>query len=149
MSGSFYHILKHSHVGNSAIFSIVAVFLIVLSIRGWVKRKDYSKVDKILSLIFVVTLYLQLFFGILLFILADYQPQNKSEFVEDTVNLFTRRFWSMEHFILMIFALFIAHLGMVFSRKTKDSVAKHKKVLFYYSASLVLVLASLAMIYFF
>ena len=60
-----------------------------------------------------------------------------------TVN---NRFWPIEHLVLMLFALFIANLGLILSNQTSLSKEKHKKILVYYFSALLMIAISLSAI---
>ena len=64
-----------------------------------------------------------------------------------TMKLASKRFWPIEHIVLMLFALFIANLGLIFSNSTQVDREKHRKVLIYYAISIVLIVLSLASTY--
>ena len=61
------HLMKGFHTIISITFSIIAVWLLVRSVRGIIKGKPYTLLDKYLSYGFIITLYLQLIFGLILF----------------------------------------------------------------------------------
>jgi len=53
--------------------------------------------------------------------------------------------WAIEHIALMIFALFLTQLGRAFIKKSKGSFRKFRASLFYFGASLLLILFSMTM----
>jgi hypothetical protein len=66
---------------------------------------------------------------------------------QDTVKLAAKRFWPVEHIVLMLFALFIANLGLIFSNSTEVDREKHRKVIVYYAIAVVLIALSLGSTY--
>jgi len=141
-----YQIILWLHYFVSGTFLFIALWLGVRSVRGLVKELTYVKLDKILAYLFIVNLYLQLLFGLILFTNLsifgyDYQSADGS------IALASKRLWPVEHIVLMLFALFIANLGLIFSSKSNISVTKHRKILIYYSVSIGLICISLASIY--
>jgi len=60
----------------------------------------------------------------------------------------SKRFWPVEHIVLMIFALFIANLGLIFSIKSSNDKLKFKRIFVYYLISILLIAISLGGIYF-
>ena len=62
-----YSIIKHVHTVISGAFMIFAVWLIIRSVRGIIKNHAYTGLDKFLSYGFIINLYLQLVFGLILF----------------------------------------------------------------------------------
>ena len=144
-----FHIIKILHYFISVTFLIISLFLIYRSIKGIISGREYSLLDKILSSAFIINLYFQLIFGLILF-------SNMGSFIaydyvsaDGTIKMVSKRFWPIEHIVLMVFALLIANLGFVFSNKSEESKSKYKKVLIYYSLSILLIAYSLGSIYLF
>ena len=148
LQGDF-HIIKFLHYIISTSFLIIAVVLIFRSVRGIVKKSEYLLLDKILSSIFMINLYLQLIFGLILFSNLGSSLGYDYVSADGTVKMVSKRFWPIEHIVLMIFALLIANLGFIFSNKSKESIAKYKKVLIYYCLSILMIAYSLGTIYLF
>ena len=144
-----FHIIKLIHYFISGTFLIIAVFLIFRSVRGIIKRTEYTLTDKILSSAFIINLYLQLIFGLILFSNLGSSVGYDYESADGTVKMVSKRFWPIEHIVLMIFALLIANLGFIFSNKSQDSVLKHKRVLMYYCLAMLMIAYSLGSIYVF
>jgi hypothetical protein len=64
-----------------------------------------------------------------------------------TMKMVTNRFWPIEHIVLMLFALFIANLGLIFSSSTQISREKYRKVLIYYTIAILMIGLSLGSTY--
>jgi heme A synthase len=139
--------VKIVHYVVSICFLVFAVLLIFRSITGLIKKREFGKLDKFLSYAFIVNLYLQLIFGIVLF--ANLNPTSGLSYPGDSSNveMLSKRLWPIEHIVLMLFALFIANLGLISSLKSKSSSSKYRKVLIYYVLSIVLIAYSLISIY--
>lgn len=143
-----YHLLKMVHTIISGAFPIIAIWLLIRSIRGIRMNIPYTGLDKFLSYGFIINLYLQLIFGLILFTNRGSVVSNDYSSAEGALKMASNRFWPIEHIILMLFALFIANLGLVFSNKSLQSKEKHKKVLIYYVISIVMIAISLSAIKF-
>lgn len=146
---SGFYIIKFIHYIVSATFLIIAIVLIYRTIIGIVKKKEYSLFDRILSYAFIINLYLQLIFGLILFSNLGSTLGYDYVSADGTVKMVSKRFWPIEHIVLMIFALLIANLGFIFSNKSQESKVKYKNVLFYYCLSIVMIAYSLSSIYLF
>jgi len=128
---------------------LAGIFSIAFSIQGWSRKREFSKVDSIISLTFFVALYLQLILGFLIYFTLRTSLEGPFWEVPDTENDASLRFWAIEHIALMIFALFLTQLGRIFIKRTSTSVRKFKASLFYYGTSLLLILFSLSIALFF
>ncbi|MDA3907301.1 MAG: hypothetical protein PF484_14610 [Bacteroidales bacterium] len=141
-----YQITLWIHYFISVSFLVIAIWLIIRSFRGIIRGLTYLKIDKTLAYLFIIGLYLQLLLGLILFTNLsifgyDYQSADGS------VAMVSKRLWPIEHIVLMLFALFIANLGLIFSGKSNISTTKHRKILIYYSTAIALIAISLASIY--
>jgi len=139
-----FFILLHSII--SVTLLLISFWVIMRSVLGIIKDKSYTKLDKFLSFAFIVNLYLQLIFGLILFSnlgsAAGYENLNGEYAV-------SKRLWPIEHIVLMLFSLFIANLGLIFSLKSNVDRDKHQKILIYYLISLFMIALSLSINYFF
>jgi hypothetical protein len=145
---SAYSIIKLFHTFVSATFLLIAIWLFIRTIHGLIKEKPYKRLDKYLSFGFIIGLYLQFIFGLILFsnLLSGMGYSYIS--ADHTTKMVSKRLWPVEHIVLMIFALVIANLGLIISLKTKSDQGKRKNILIYYSFALCLILFSLFAIYF-
>lgn len=143
-----HQVIKLIHTLISITFLVVASWLFYRSLGGYVKNRKYERRDKILSYAFIINLYLQLVFG---FLLMAYPAVTQAQEIVNqdiTMKLASKRFWPIEHIVLMLFALFIANLGLIFSNSTQIDREKHRKVLVYYAFAIVLIVLSLSSTYF-
>lgn len=144
-----HELIKYTHILISAAFLVFAIWLITRSLIGIIKQKEYTKLDKYLSYAFIISLYLQLFFGILLFTKIGAMSGYDYLGGENGTRMVSKRLWPIEHIVLMFFALIIANLGLILSIKARVAREKHKKVLIYYVISILLIAQSLCAIYLF
>ncbi|MEI6680022.1 MAG: hypothetical protein WCL21_15515 [Mariniphaga sp.] len=140
------NIMKSLHTLISITFSIVALWLVIRSIRGIRMGTAYRALDKYLSYSFIITLYLQLIFGLILYANPSSAGENKYTGIEDALKLASKRFWPIEHIVLMLFALMIANLGLIVSAQTNIDKEKHRKILIYYVVALMMIIISLSAI---
>ncbi len=143
-----HQLIKMVHTFISMTFLSIAIWLFYRSMRGFFQNLTYSRLDKYLSYAFIVNLYLQLIFGFLLMAYPAVVVGQELVNQDITMKLATKRFWPIEHIVLMLFALFIANLGLIFSNSTQVDKQKYRKVLIYYSISLILIALSLSSTYF-
>lgn len=130
-----YSLTINSHIVFSTLFTIVSVIILFRSATGYHKMKEYTRFDRILSMNYLGLLYIQLVLGVLLyFVLGD--------MTEKTTDGDTFRFWALEHFVVMMFALFLSQIGWVFIKNSKQDKNKHRNTLFYFGISIVLIIGS-------
>jgi hypothetical protein len=143
-----HQLIKHVHTVISVMSLVVSMWLFYRSIKGYLKNWDYSRLDKILSYAFIVNLYLQLIFGFLLMISKASVPVPDMASQDVTMRMASNRFWPIEHIVLMLFALFIANLGLIFSNNAQANREKFRKVLVYYAIAIILIVLSLGSTFF-
>lgn len=140
------NLIRSAHTIVSGTFLIIAIWLLARSIRGIVKNHPYTRLDKLLSYGFIIALYLQLIFGLILFANPSVFNENNYASAEGAIKMASKRFWPIEHIVLMLFALFIANIGLIFSNQAHDSREKHRKVLIYYAIAIGMIAISLIMV---
>jgi hypothetical protein len=124
-------------------FLIVAIAITVRSVTGWSKGLVYSRTDIYLKNIFMVLLYLTLIHGIIMYFFID--PSAKSAVdVQHAVKRASLRFWVVEHFYFMTFALILAQIGGIFIRKTTVDRNRFVYASFYYGIATLITIVSLA-----
>ena len=144
-----FSIFKLVHILISITFLMCAVWLFIRSFRGIFNNRPYIRIDKLLSIGFIITLYLQLFFGIILFSNLGSNMEYNYLSIDNTVKVVSKRLWPIEHIVLMLFALLIASLGLYISLNTQSDKRKYWIIIIYYSISLLLIFFSLSGIYLF
>ena len=138
-----YSLIKHVHTFISGAFLIFAVWLIIRSVRGIIKDLAYTRLDKFISYGFIINLYLQLIFGLFLFSNHNSAVDENFSNAEGALKLASNRFWPIEHIVLMLFALFIANLGLILSNQSLSGKEKHSKILTYYVVAIFMIAISL------
>jgi hypothetical protein len=141
-----HQIIKMVHTFIGVAFLVIAIWLFYRSLRGFFQNRVYSRFDKVLSYAFIVNLYLQLIFGFVL-VLSPAIITAHEMASQDSMKLAARRFWPVEHIVLMLFALFIANLGLILSSSAQKDREKHRKVVIYYSIAVILIALSLGSTY--
>ena len=122
---------------------IFAVWLIIRSVQGIIKNRAYTGLDKFISYGFIINLYLQLVFGLILFSNHNSSVDDNFSNAEGALKMASNRFWPIEHIVLMLFALFIANLGLILTNQSQSDKEKHKKILTYYVVSILMISISL------
>jgi hypothetical protein len=138
------NLLKSVHTIISITFLLIAVWLLTRSVRGYWKNHTFSFLDTLLSYGFIIALYLQLIFGLILF--ASPNPADNYSNIDGALKMVSKRFWPVEHIVFMLFALFIANIGLIFSNQAKESGEKYRKIIIYYSIAIVMIAISLIMV---
>lgn len=138
-----FSIFKILHTLISLTFLVIAIWLFIRSYNGIYNDKAYTRKDKLLSFGFIISLYLQLIFGLFLFSNIDSYSGVNYLTEENSMKFLSKRLWPVEHIVLMLFALLIANLGLIISLNTKSDINKHKHTFIYYAIAMLLIFYSL------
>ncbi len=99
------------HIYVSLLSILSAFFILFRGVRGWIGGLGYRKTDRIASLVFLVSLYLQLILGILNYLSLESRRQDEISTAAEAMENASLRFWAIEHIALMVFALFLSQIG--------------------------------------
>lgn len=142
---SLYNFTLILHSWNRWIVLIAGLLAVILAILALVKKQEYSKTNKVTSLVFISSLHFQLVIGILLyFVLSPITLEALSNFGAAMKNSDVR-YWAVEHSFVNIIAIIIAQVGSILVRRKSSSSAKHKATLIWFGISFILILAMIPM----
>jgi hypothetical protein len=95
------------------------------------------------GLIFMIALDVQVLLGLLLYgTLSPFTEQAMSDFGA-AMRSPILRFWAVEHFMLMLSAAVLVHVGRVLARKTANADQKRKRLLICFALALLVMLAGI------
>ncbi|MDP3003778.1 MAG: hypothetical protein Q8N38_11690 [Bacteroidales bacterium] len=136
-----YKFLIILHVITSSVFLVVAIAVTSRSIVGWSKNLKYTKTDRYVAYLFMVLLYLTLVHGIIMYFFID--PSSKSAMdIHHAIKQVSLRFWVVEHFYFMTFALILSQIGGIFIRKTTIDKNRFAYASFYYGVATLITIVS-------
>jgi hypothetical protein len=122
---------------------ISAAAALVSAFSGWFGKKDWGKADERAGMFFTSFMDLQVLLGLILyFFLSDLTRPFFSNFGAGMANAATR-FYLVEHILIMIIAMALAHVGRAQSKKAADSLGKFRRAAIWYTVSIVVVLMSI------
>ena len=137
-----YKFLVLLHIITSSLFLAVAIATTVRSVAGWSGNLSYSRTDKYLRTFFMLLLYLTLIHGIIMYFFID--PSSKSAVdAQHELQRVSLRFWVVEHFYFMTFALILAQIGGVLIRRTSSDKNRFAYASFYYGIATFITIVSM------
>lgn len=138
-----YTLILNIHIWTSALFMLVSLVLTFLLIRGNINQnKVYTKNYVYLENSFIFLLYLGLFLGVTLYLMM---PANRYQMhsAAEVNHILSLRFWSVEHFSVMLFAVVLAQIGRIFTSRSHSDRNKFKYALIYYGFATLITLTSM------
>ena len=132
----YYSIVKDIHSYLRWIILALAIITVLKYLVGWLGKKKFVSIDDRLSLFFVSSLDLQLLLGLVLYFFLSPVTQSGSQFDPVTV-----RFYTMEHPMIMLLAIILAHAGRVLVKKSASDNIRFKRGTIFFGLSLLLILS--------
>ena len=122
---------------------IAGIVAAVRALIGWFGKKEWTKQDRLIGIIFTSSVDVQLLLGILLYFV--FSPITKGAFGDFGAAMAIRdmRFFAVEHVFLMVLALVFAHLGSALPKRVDDAVSKHKRAAIWFSLAVLVILAGI------
>jgi uncharacterized membrane protein len=112
---------------------------LLLAIVGLFGKKPYTQTNRKLNLFAMIATHTQFLVGLIIYFfspLVNYS--NMGQAMKDTIT----RYWTVEHSVMMLFAIILITLGHSRSKKAADNFNKHRSIALYYGlAVLVIVVA--------
>jgi hypothetical protein len=117
---------------------LAAIYLLYRSLSG-LRGRSYGSADRQAGLMYTALMDTQLLLGILLMVLS---PLVQSALANPGAAMQNdqTRFFLAEHWVLMLAAVVLAHVGSVRVRKAAEALLKQRQALIWYGLSIALML---------
>jgi hypothetical protein len=132
------------HIFANAVFTLIAIILCSKSLIGYLGHKPFGKALVYLEYGYLGFLYFGLILGIILYFFYHQVFDLSRINIQELQKEHTSRFWAIEHFSVMVFALMIAQIGKIFTSKPIPNRDKFKYALFYYGIATMIILISMS-----
>ncbi len=120
---------------------LAALYLIYRSINGF-RNRTYTPTDRQAGQIYTGLMDLQLVLGILLLVSSPL-VQNALGNLGAAMQNSQTRFFVAEHWVLMLAAVILAHLGSSRVKKAAEALLKQRQALLWYGLSVALMLLAI------
>lgn len=132
------HLLA-THNALRWVFLAFLLVSLVQSYSGWFGNKSYTKQANTIKTITVSLVHLQLIVGLILYFVSPLVAgflENVGEGMKEK----DLRFFGMEHFIMMVFAVIAITIGSAKSKRQANDTAKYKTIAIWFTVALLLIL---------
>ncbi|GEM84616.1 hypothetical protein [Meiothermus hypogaeus] len=136
-----YDLLLSVHNITRWLVLLAAVYLIYRSLSG-LKSRTYAPADRQAGQVYTGLMDLQLLLGILLLFLSPLVQSAWGNLGAAMQNSQTR-FFIAEHWVLMLAAVVLAHVGSTRVKKAAEALIKQRQALIWYGLSLALMLLAI------
>jgi hypothetical protein len=128
------------HSGLRYIVLLLLAVALLLAIIGLFAKKPYSEMNRKVNLFAMISTHTQFLVGLILYFfspLVNYS--NMATAMKDV----TQRYWTVEHSVMMLFAIVLITVGHSRSKKAKDAVNKHRAIALYYGLAVLVILVAI------
>jgi hypothetical protein len=113
------------------------------SFTGWQGNRPYTAQDNKLSLFTMICFDVQFLLGLALYLFLSPTTQAAMSDMGAAMKDAELRYWSVEHFSMMILAWILVHVGRATAKKAPNGTAQHKRTFIFYALAVLLVLAAI------
>jgi hypothetical protein len=135
---SAYSIFKDLHSGFRYIVFILILLAIIQSLLGWLGKRPYTEVNRKINLFTLISAHTQLLIGIVLYFLSPFV-----QFNGNTMKDATTRYFTVEHWVMMLIAIALITIGHSKAKKKETSESKHKTVAIFYTIAFFVILVAI------
>jgi len=129
---------------HSLLRFFVLILLLLVIAKAWMGmngRKPFGKVDNMLSLTLFSVTHTQLLLGLILYLAVSPLVHFNGSAMKDPII----RYWTAEHSVLMITAVTLITIARISIKKMSDDTAKHKRLFWFNTIALVVILLAIWM----
>jgi hypothetical protein len=106
-------------------------------------RRQWTRTDHQVGVLFGITLDIQMLLGLILYFLLSPFTREALQDVGAAMKNSGLRFWAVEHPFGMIVALALVHIGNARIRKTYDDRRKHRLAAIFFTLALLIMLVTI------
>ncbi len=135
-----YEILFQAHSGLRFVVFFALVIAVILAFAGWLGNRPYTKGNKSLNLITLISTHLQVVLGLVLYFYSPFV-----QFGGATMKDSTLRYWTVEHVAMMLIAAVLITIGNAKSKRALNNAAKHRSVAIYFGVALLIIIVAIVL----
>ncbi|MBL7967988.1 MAG: hypothetical protein JNK09_13390 [Prolixibacteraceae bacterium] len=133
----------HLHDTLRWLLLLSLVTTLVKYLIGWMGNQPWKKTDNLMGIIFTSLMDLQLLVGLVLYFflspITEFALNDFGAAMKDT----ELRFYAVEHFLMMLIAVILVHIGRAKSKKAATDAGKFKIATLFYGLALVVMLVAI------
>jgi hypothetical protein len=116
----------------------MVLLAIIQSVLGWLGKKPYTEVNRRVNLFALISAHTQLLIGIVLYFLSPNVQFNSS-----TMKTETTRYFTVEHWLMMVIAIVLITIGHSKSKKIILPEGKHKTIAIFYIIAFLIIIGAI------
>ena len=135
-----YKMLLASHSGFRYIVLTLIVIAVLMALIGLFGKKKYSESNRKINLFTLISAHIQLVIGLVLYFFSPFVKYSDMAMAMKNPAL---RYWTVEHTVMMVFAIILITVGYSRSKKALDALNKHRAIAIYYGLALLVILTAI------
>jgi hypothetical protein len=135
---SAYSFFQELHSGFRYIVMVLFIYAILMALIGWLGNRPYTNRNRLSNLFAMISAHTQLLIGIVLYFLSPLVQFNSQTMKNDTTRYFT-----VEHWVMMLIAIALITVGHSKSKKIVLPEAKHRTIAIFYGIALLIIIGAL------
>jgi hypothetical protein len=121
----------------------LGVWALLRAYLGWARSGAWTPLDRTAGLFFTIVFDIQFLLGLLLYFAFSGLTQAALSDFSGAMASTDLRFFALDHPLLMLAAVILAHAGSALSRKASGDRARHQRAAIFYTLSLAAVLLAI------
>jgi hypothetical protein len=122
---------------------IVGIITVARLLVGWLGKKAWGPLDARLASIFPITIDIQLLLGLLLYFVLSPITAGALRDFGSAMRKSVVRYYAVEHLLMMLIALIVAHVGSALIKKRADAATKFRLGAIFFLLAMILILLSI------
>jgi hypothetical protein len=133
-----YGIVQELHSIFRYVVFVFVLLAIIQSLMGWLGKSPYTSFNRKVNLFALISAHTQLLIGIVLYCVSPLV-----QFNADTMKNATTRYFTVEHWVMMIIAIVLITIGHSKSKKLVLPEAKHRIIFIFYTIAVLIIIGAL------
>lgn len=138
-----YNVVLEIHSIVRWVVILTALFALIRAITGLSFKRGYMGMDNRAGLWFTTAMDIQLLVGVILYFFLSPTTLLALQNFSSVMSTSSGRFFSLEHVLMMVIAVIVAHVGRAMVRRAPTAAQKHHRTLIWFGLSLLIVLAAI------
>lgn len=135
---NMYSFLKNFHSGFRYLVLALVLLAIVQAVAGWLGKKEFTEGNRKVALFAMISAHTQLLLGLALYYFSPLVQFTAATMKDDTL-----RYWTVEHSLMMLFALVLITVGHGRAKRAVEAATKHRAILLFYGLALVVFMVAI------
>jgi len=133
-----YGIVQELHSIFRYVVFVFVLLAIIQSLMGWLGKSPYTSFNRKVNLFALISAHTQLLIGIVLYCVSPLV-----QFNADTMKNPITRYFTVEHWVMMIIAIVLITIGHSKSKKLVLPEAKHRIIFIFYTIAVLIIIGAL------